>query len=212
MNSVRIRAKGPYACFTRPEFRSAPVSYEAMTPSAAVGLLSCIYWKPEMRWIIEKIEVLNPIRFMTIKRNELESIVKGADKTSMAKNTVSSLNIHEDRMQRSHLILYDVDYVIQARIDTNNYSTISEKRNELLKHCEIFNRRMKHQQEYRTPYLGIREYHADISFADNAPPPINETKPLGPMIHTVYNEDKKHDPIYFNAILRNGIIDVPVVA
>src|SRR5207245_8829499 len=103
----RVRVKGPFACFTRPEFKTERVTYEVMTPSAARGLLDAILWKPAIHWRIERIHVLSPIRFESVRRHEVNS------KASLRADVRASC-ADEDRAQRNTLMLRDVDYIIEA--------------------------------------------------------------------------------------------------
>ena len=70
MTTVSVKVWSELACFTRPENKVERVSYDVMTPSAARGVLESILWKPEMRYRVQEIWVLNPIRRYSIVRNE----------------------------------------------------------------------------------------------------------------------------------------------
>jgi CRISPR-associated protein Cas5d len=117
---VRLRVSGDYACFTRPEMKVERVSYDVMTPSAARGILEAIHWKPAIHWIVQEIHVLNPIRFQSIRRNEVASKIP-VSKIKSAMNTGSlndlSLIIEENRQQRASTVLINVDYAIVARFE-----------------------------------------------------------------------------------------------
>lgn len=70
---IKLWVGGARACFTRPEMKAERVSYDVITPSAARGILEAIHWKPAIRWIVDRIHVLKPIRFENIRRNEVGS-------------------------------------------------------------------------------------------------------------------------------------------
>ena len=91
---------GDYACFTRPEMKVERVSYDVMTPSAGRAIFDAILWKPAISWHITKIEVLNPIKWINVRRNEVGKI----------SNT--PIFIEDSRQQRAGLFLRDVRYRI----------------------------------------------------------------------------------------------------
>src|SRR5438105_3111062 len=110
------------ACFTRPEFKVERMSYEVITPSAARGIFEAICWKPAIRWRIERIHILNPIRFASVKRNEVNGGRAAPTAAQMRGEEPMPLYLaDEDRAQRSTLGLVDVDYIIDARF------TLTEK-------------------------------------------------------------------------------------
>ncbi|MDY6987222.1 MAG: type I-C CRISPR-associated protein Cas5c [Thermodesulfobacteriota bacterium] len=206
---VKLRAWGPYACFTRPEMKAERVSYDVMTPSAARGLLEAIYWKPTIAWVVDRIHVLNPIRFDNIRRNELGSkIPAGTIKKAMNDATTPiGVFIEQDRQQRAAMVLRDVDYVIEA-----HFEFTSDQDNNTGKHLEIFNRRAKKGQCFHRPYLGCREFAAFFA-------PVNGTLPasamanapdrdLGWMLHDIdFANDRA--PKFFRAMMHKGVIEVP---
>jgi len=206
---VKLRAWGPYACFTRPEMKAERVSYDVMTPSAARGLLEAIYWKPAIAWVVDKIHVLNPIRFDNIRRNELGSkIPHGTIKKAMRDGkTPIGVFIEQDRQQRAAMVLRDVDYVIEA-----HFEFTSEQDNNIGKHLEIFNRRAEKGQCFQRPYLGCREFAAffvavngtlPVSAMANAP-----DRDLGWMLHDI-DFANGGEPKFFRARMQKGIIEVP---
>lgn len=134
---IKLLVSGLYACFTRPEMKVERVSYEAMTPSAARGILEAIYWKPQMRWVIDRIHVLNPIRFTNIRRNELGGKIPMRNVTTAMQTGVAlETFIEDDRQQRAAMILCDVAYVIEAHFELANANDA-----ETAKHKEMFVRR-----------------------------------------------------------------------
>src|SRR5680860_27369 len=108
---VKLHTWGDYACFTRPEMKVERVSYDVITPSAARGILEAIHWKPAIRWVVDRIHVLKPIRFQFIRRNEVGNKIP-AGNVSRAMNTASIEGLHlfvdEHRQQRAATVLRDV--------------------------------------------------------------------------------------------------------
>ena len=117
---IRLHVTGDRACFTRPEMKAERVSYDVITPSAARGILEAIYWKPAIQWVVDKIHVLKPIRFESIRRNEVGSKISEANvKRAMNSGRLDGLAlvVDEDRQQRASTILRGVAYVIEAHFD-----------------------------------------------------------------------------------------------
>src|SRR6202040_4219971 len=117
---IRVHVLGERACFTRPEMKVERVSYDVMTPSAARGILEAIHWKPAIRWIVEAIHVLKPIRFQSIRRNEVaHKMPAGAVRKAMNAGSLESLalTVEDERQQRASTVLVDVAYVIGARFE-----------------------------------------------------------------------------------------------
>ena len=99
---------GDYACFTRPELKVERVSYDVITPSAARAIFEAILFKKyAMRWQVTKIEVMKPIKWASIRRNEV-----GA--TASAKS--AGIYIEDKRQQKNTLLLKDVKYRIWAKL------------------------------------------------------------------------------------------------
>jgi len=197
MNFVKV--SGPWACFTRPETVEG-VSYEVMTPSAGRGLLECVYWKPEMRWVVDGIYVLKPVQFMSIMRNCIKDVIIGNSPVD-----VTALKDQGDmRDQRNATILVDVEYVIKAHIEAEDSA----------KHVSIFRRRMEKGQFFRHPYLGCREFGVDLlCLVDNAPeipPALKVNKNLGVMLHSIDYANHER-PLFFDAEFKNGYLEVPPV-
>ena len=212
---------GDYACFTRPEMKVERVSYDVITPSAARGILSAVHWKPAMNWNIDKIHVLKPIRFESVRRNELggkisASSVSGAMKRKSVQDIYTL--IEEDRQQRAATVLKDVAYIIEAHIQLNHAFIAQSERPEeenIAKHLEIFKRRARNGQCFQQPCMGVREFTANFALIEDGelPPacelPENErNRDLGWMLHDI---DFAHGntPHFFRAEMTNGIIEVP---
>lgn len=205
-NRIQIKVWGESACFTRPEMKVERVSYDVITPSAARGVLEAIYWKPQIRWHIDQIHVLNPIRFANIRRNEVGSKISSASvrKAIAGDSAPLSIYVEEDRQQRAAMVLCNVAYGIVAHFELLDDSDTYQK------HYEMFKRRATKGQCFHRPYLGCREFPADFEWVDNTMTKSQLTTEvdLGLMLHDLdYANDM--NPRFFQAIMRNGIIDVP---
>ncbi len=203
---ITLKVWGDYACFTRPEMKVERVSYDVMTPSAARGVLEAIYWKPQIRWVIDQIHVLNPIRFTNLRRNEVASKVSVANVRKAMKGDTSPLGLYveEDRQQRAAMILRDVAYVIVAHFDLLDPAETHQK------HFEMLKRRATKGQYFHHPYFGCREFPADFEWIDGSIPesPLDSQKDLGFMLHDLDYTDNM-TPRFFRAVMNNGIINVP---
>lgn len=223
---IKVHVWGEYACFTRPEMKAERVSYDVMTPSAARGLLEAIYWKPQFCWVIDRIHVLKPILFESIRRNEIANKIPrskaNSDKTGI------DVTAQNQRQQRASLVLRDVAYVIEAHFKILDYRFEQNGRelseNECAgKHLDIFNRRARKGQYFHHPYLGCREFPADFSLiSSKSSIPTSElseadsTKDLGFILHDIdFVQDQKTKEVknttarFFRAKMENGLIEVP---
>lgn len=202
---VKLMVSGKYACFVRPEMKVERVSYDIITPSAACGILEAIYWKPEIRWHVDRIHVLNIIRFENIRRNELASKLPVSSISKAMKDSSASVDlfIEDDRQQRAALVLKDVRYVIEAHFEFTGKS----KEKDPGKHLGMFERRAKQGQCFHRPYLGCREFPAEFAWADEIPPSIHKGKrDLGYMLHHIDFSDNMQ-PHFFRAMMINGAVD-----
>lgn len=200
---VRVKVTGDYACFTRPDLKVERMTYPCMTPSAARGVLDSILWKPEFQWYVRRIMVLNPVRFMSIKRNEINS-----------KQGRNPIVVEEKRAQRNSVLLRDVAYIIEASIFMKNaadkrmyekYVGMTEKREGL------FPRRVKKGQCWRRPYLGTREFSAEFMSPEGDEQPLKETIPIGSMLFDIFYDEKgKPQPLFFEAAIRDGVLNCEV--
>ena len=197
MEIVQVKVSGEYACFTRPDLKVERMTYPCMTPSAARGVLDSILWKPEFQWYVRRIIVLKPVKFFSVKRNEIN--------TKQGKNPVI---IENRRAQRNSIILKDVSYIIEASVWQEPVST----KNPPKKYVEIFKRRVKKGQCWRTPYLGTREFSADFLEPDGTEEPIRETIPIGSMFFDMfYDEHGKPNPLFFyDVAVKKGILDCQI--
>jgi CRISPR-associated protein Cas5d len=203
---VKLKVWGDYACFTRPEMKVERVSYDVMTPSAARGILEAIYWKPAIVWIIDRIHVLEKIRFDNVRRNELASKIAVGTVNAAMKNGKSPVEvfIEEDRQQRAAMILRDVSYVIEA-----HFGFTGTEDNNPAKHKEIFDRRAERGQCFHQPYLGCREFSASFELIADVPKSkLAGKQDLGWMLHDM-NFENDMEAKFFRAVMNYGVIDVP---
>ena len=156
---VKVRVWGPYALFSRPEMKVERCSYDVMTPSAARGILEAIYWHPGLRWVIDKIQVNKPIRFTSVRRNEVKSKIS-ASNVLQAYNGADKelyLSTKEEIVQRASLLLCDVEYVIEAHFEMTEQANETDNPG---KFKDIMMRRLKRGECYHMPYFGCREFPA----------------------------------------------------
>lgn len=210
---IKLHVWGEYACFTRPEMKVERVSYDVMTPSAARGILEAIHWKPAIRWTIDRIHVLKPIRFENFRRNELGHKISAANvRKAMKSGETGTLHsvIEEDRQQRATTLLRDVAYVIEAHFDVTEAANADDTG---AKHISMFNRRASKGQCFHRPYLGTREFAADFELVTgDVPisllPEDQRNRDLGWMLHDV-DYANRMAPRFFRAALRDGVVEVP---
>lgn len=219
-----LDVKGEFACFTRPEMKVERVSYDVITPSAARAIFSSIFWKPAIKWNVKKIEVLAPIKWISVRRNEVDSV---ASKTPIL--------IEVARQQRAGLFLRDVHYRLYAemefispkdrvktRYETPEVLVDETEKNEYRKdenpgkYYAMFERRAKKGQCFNQPYLGCREFSCDFKFIDDLDkaildnPPIQMSQDLGFMLYDMdYSDPKDIKPAFFRVKLENGVVNVP---
>ncbi|MGV6800923.1 MAG: type I-C CRISPR-associated protein Cas5c [bacterium] len=211
---IKLHVWGEMACFTRPEMKVERVSYDVMTPSAARGIVEAIHWKPAIKWTIDRIHVLKPIRFQTFRRNEVGSKISARNvKTAMKKDTLEGLglDINADRQQRATIALVDVAYVIEAHFDMTDKAG---KEDNPGKHADMFARRAKKGQCFHRPALGCREFAADFELIeDELPqstlPDEQQNRDLGWMLYDLdFTDPKNIKPYFFRAQLENGVLDL----
>lgn len=191
---------GDFACFTRPEMKIERVSYDVITPSSARAIFEAILWKPAIQWNIEKIEVLNPINWINLRRNEVKS------KASLGKK---EFFIEEERVQRAGLFLKDVSYIIQGYFDvvSDDLTQNSPKKFE-----EMFERRASQGQCFMQPYLGCREFPAYFELLNEhfkEFQPIAEDRELGWMLYDMEYNKEEIKPKFFKAAMQHGVIEIP---
>jgi CRISPR-associated protein Cas5d len=224
---VKLRARGEYACFTRPELKVERVSYDVLTPSAARGILEAIHWKPAIRWVVDRIHVLAPIHFESIRRNEVGSRIPAANiRKAMRAGSVDELYMVADdrnqRVQRSATVLRDVDYIIEAHFDLTRHAG---ERDSPAKHHDMFTRRARRGQCFHQPSLGCREFATDFTLLEGDPPPNRlpddqQDRDLGWMLldiahtsdspgHAGHRCGAGCQPLFFPARLMGGVLHVP---
>lgn len=118
---IVIRVWGDYALFTRPEMKVERVTYDMITPSAARGVIEAVYWKPAIRWVIDRIHVMREPEFTNVRRNEVSVKASTSDAIQVMNGAVKPLFIDstETRQQRAALVLKNVEYIIEAHFDIN---------------------------------------------------------------------------------------------
>lgn len=224
--SFCLEVWGPLACFTRPEMKVERVSYDVITPSAARAIYSAILWKPAIRWRIDRIDVLAPIRWLNFRRNEVSAI-----------GGKSPIVASENRTQRAALMLRDVRYRLHAHFDfipPEARKKVFREAPEWLrpeendpaftreagadetpaKYAAMFERRARKGQCFIRPYLGCRECAAEFRLvkdpAAEALQPIDETRDLGFMLYDLdYSNSKDIQPMFYHARMERGVIHVP---
>lgn len=208
---LRLKVWGENACFTRPEMKVERVSYDVMTPSAARGILEAILWKPAMRWHVRRIDVLRPIRWESVRRNEVGG--------TMSPRT-DGFAIEDKRQQRAGLFLKDVAYTIHACFEL---TAPPDVRNTAIKLQEMFLHRAGKGKCFHRPYLGCREFavHFElIPYDQPLPEPIAETRDLGFMLYDMFHDNSQDAghihtchlgcrPAFFRGRLENGKLLIP---
>lgn len=225
---IRFKVWGEYACWTRPEMKAERVSYDVMTPSGARGILEAIYWKPQMRWVVDRIRVLAPIRFANIRRNEVDPLKISLSASAMSGQAGAPfVHAEEHRQQRATLLLTNVCYGVEAHVEVldsreRDGVTLADP---AAKHLDQFNRRLRDGACFHRPYLGCREFPAyfapvgEEGFPD-PPPQLAGERDLGFMLHDLEHEGHPHATSrphgctercrarFFRAAMVNGVIDV----
>jgi CRISPR-associated protein Cas5d len=215
---IKLHCWGDWACFTRPEMKVERVSYDVMTPSAARGIIEAIYWKPEIRWQIDRITVLKPIKFTSVRRNEVKEKIGAGTVAKAMKDGKGNLafyiddpNTPDNRQQRATLMLREVGYIIEAHME------ILSGPDNIAKHLDQFNRRARKGSCYTRPYLGCREFAANFALleAEGAMPAVDTSllgeRDLGYMLHDIdFTNDMQAR--FFRAVMHDGVIEVPKFA
>lgn len=212
---ITIRVQGDYALFTRPEMKVERVSYDVITPSAARGIIESIYWKPAIRWVMDKIHVLNEIEFTNIRRNEVSEKTSTSEAERRMKGATEPfyLDATDARQQRAALVLKNVDYLIEAHFDL-----VPEKAgpdDSVQKHYNIVLRRLRKGQHHHAPYLGTREFGARVELVEDGMMPRSSLvglRDLGWMLYDLdFSNSKDIQPQFFKAEMRDGVIDLTQV-
>lgn len=209
---VKVKVWGDYALFSRPEMKVERCSYDVITPSAARGILEAIYWHPGMRWLIDRIYVNTPIRFTSVRRNEVKSKVS-ADKVLQVYNGVDKplfISSRADIVQRASLLLCDVEYVIEAHFEMTKEANETDNPG---KFKDIIMRRLRRGECFHMPYFGCREFPAHFCLCeeDSIITAYDEVaeKDLGFMLFDLDYSDKEEPiPMFFRAVMKRGVIDL----
>lgn len=206
-----IEVWGDMACFTRPELKVERVSYDVITPSAARAIFDAIFWKPAIRWQVTKIEVLSPIKWTSIRRNEVGAV------GSLQKNQIF---IEDSRQQKNALLLKDVHYRLYATLvfippkERKGESRTAGSDENPGKYQAMFERRASKGQCFNQPYLGTREFSASFKLiqndAEKTIQPINEDRDLGIMLYDMdFTNPDNIQAMYYRASMKKGVIIVP---
>lgn len=203
--SQSVRVWGDFACFTRPEMKVERVTYPVPTPSAARGILEAIFWKPEFTWRVQEIQVLEPINYNSVLRNEVKSTASKRSASGWEKRGGGYIAAN-DRTQRHTLALRDVDYVIRGRMDLDPRVSAHPA-----KYVDQFRRRVRKGQCFHRPYLGCREFAANFAEPSGEETPIHENMNFGRMLYDLdYDSDGRGTPHFFMAQLEDGVVHVPL--
>ena len=210
--SISLEVWGDYACFSRPEMKVERVSYDVITPSAARGLIEAIMWHPGMRWIIDRIQVCNPIRFTNIRRNEVKDVIPARNVKAVMDSGSGELYLAtpDSIQQRAAMILKDVRYIIDAHFELTDKAAPGDNAG---KFQEMARRRIEKGQSYHQPCFGTREFPAHFRMCQERPPCPDELKgekDLGWMLLDMdYSDPAAIRPKFFRAVMRDGVITVP---
>jgi len=208
MSSFCLQIAGDFACFTRPEMKVERVSYDLITPSAARAVFEAILWKPAIRWHVRRIEVLRPVRWINLRRNEVGAVIstRNVQQAMAAGEGDLTLYVEDERQQRAGLFLRDVAYRVHAELEVRNDEPPQ-------KYHQMFERRAAKGQWVNQPYLGCREFAADVRLVgatDDLPAPIDESRDLGWMLHDLdFAQLNDPQPRFFRAQLTRGVVEVP---
>ena len=198
--TFRLKVWGDNACFTRPEMKVERVSYDVMTPSAARGIFDAILWKPVIFWCVTRIDVLNPICFESVRRNEVGAVISPKTRDFF---------VEEHRQQRAGFLLRNVAYTLWACFEMTPQAGPHDN---IRKFEEIFIRRAQKGQCFHRPYLGCREFAAHFQLLPvdtHDPPSIDETRDLGFMLYDLDFSTTPPEPLWFRARLDQGKMHLP---
>ncbi len=212
----KVMLEGDYALFSRPELKVERYSYDVITPSAARGILEAICWKPAIRFVIDKIHVLNPIKVTNIRRNEVSAKASYSLARAAMNGSGKTLFISaaETIQQRASLVLKDVCYVVEAHFEMTEQAG---ERDTPEKFYNMILRRIRNGQCFHQPYFGCREFPVKFSLVDDVNMgeneeftcPSGENRDLGLMLYDMdYSDPKNIKPTYFRAVMENGTIDL----
>lgn len=206
---IQLEVWGDYALFSRPELKVERMSYDVPTPSAARGLVEAIYYHPGLCWHIDRVYVLEPIRFVSVRRNEVDIKLPATAARAAAQGSKTPLYLPSSQsiVQRASLVLQKVHYVIEAHFTMTDRAAPGDNPG---KFQDIVTRRMERGQCFHTPYFGCREFPAYFRRWPGGPiPAIEETRDLGLMLYDFdYTDPKNITPTYFRARLDHGVVEM----
>lgn len=207
---IKVETWGDFALFSRPEMKVERVSYDVITPSAARGLIEAVYFKPAIRWIIDRIVVCKPIAFTNIRRNEVKSKLSASNAKSAMNGTGGICPIYttEDIQQRASLVLRDVRYIIEAHFELTPKAGENDTPE---KHYNIALRRLQNGQFFHQPCFGCREFPAYFRHfeGDARSEAWRENRDLGYMLYDMdYTNPREIKPMFFHAVMKDGVIDL----
>lgn len=212
MTQFCLEVTGDFACFTRPEMKVERVSYDLITPSAARAVFESILWKPAIRWQIRRIEVLRPVRWTSVRRNEVGAVVSTRNVTTAMNEGHGhlALYVEDERQQRAGLILRDVAYRLHADLE---FLPDRAPNDNAAKYAEMFRRRASKGQCVNQPYLGCREFAARFRLVDEDgtdPPPVAVMDgDLGWMLYDMdFSNPSDPRPTFFRAQVSRGVVDL----
>lgn len=207
--AVKVEVWGDYACFSRPEMKVERVSYDIITPGAARGLIESIFWHPGMKWVIDRIYLLSPIRFANVRRNEVKAVLAGrnAQSAMAGKGNVKEICTPQEIQQRASMLLRDVHYVIEAHFEMTKRASSGDNPG---KFQEMTRRRLEKGQFYAQPYFGCREFPAHCRlWSGGEIPALEVTQDLGYMLYDMdYTDPQNISPLFFRARLIDGVLDL----
>lgn len=210
---IKMEIWGERALFSRPELSAERMSYDVITPSAARGIVESVMWHPGMRYVIDKIHVLNPITFTSVRRNEVKAKALASAMRSYVdgKKAMPYIDRQDNIQQRASVILSDVHYLIELHFEMTEDINIGDT---AAKFYNMLRRRLQNGQCYSQPYLGAREFPAYVSLYENDEPPIGaysevEMRDLGLMLYDMdYSNSQDYLPMFYRAVMRHGVINV----
>lgn len=207
----KLELWGNYALFTRPEFKVERVSYDVITPSAARGIAEAIYWKPAVKYYIDKIHIFNEPQFTNIRRNEVSEKILSSDIKRLMegnKNGKGYISTSDSIQQRASMVLKNVHYIIELHFELTDMAGETDT---VEKHYNIALRRMRNGQFYHMPCFGCREFPANFRLIENDIPvsKLSGERDLGYLLYDMdFNDTENIVPMFFRAKMVDGVIDL----
>ena len=214
---VRVRVSGDWACFTRPEMKVERVTYQYMTPSAARGIMEAISWHPEFRWVITQIEVLRPVRYQSVTRNEVQKKIPAGNIPGWVREPDSMKPFYADavggktvKTQPSGALSLCVMSLTTSRVARFVEGSNLRPEDTPEKYAAMFERRVAKGQCFSHPYLGCREFAAEFRPVSPDERPIGETAELGLMLYDIIfspeTKNAANEAVFFKARIEQGVI------